>query len=590
MMKTGIIRLIVIVFVPLVLISVSLPMEVSAQTWEQTNGPYGAETQNLPVTIEDGDEPPVSSGYNPCGGQQALTIPASAEDIVTLTYHGSSLWGGIFDVDVVDGLAYCAMTNGLAIVNVDDSSNPVLVSQLIINNGHGRAIEVEGDYAYLADGGMGLQIIDISSPENPIWAGGYTTLTPSYSLDVAVQGGLAFITHGDTGISIVDVGDPTNPTLAGGFDTPGYASRITVHENHAYISEGDSGLYIYDISNPESPVMVSHIETLQSVSYVVVSETLAYVTAADGLHIFDISSPVNPSFVGAHATSAAAITVALVDEYAFVSHVDGLDIVDISDTEQPVLAVSVGGGMQFSRIEISAGGTMAYAVSNYFGLSGDTLAGLHIVNIATPNELWQTGTYVTAYAPYRVAISDKICAVVNGQTGVHFLDLSNPTAPLLLGHFQSPVWSRDVVIVDELAYVADRDSGLQIVDIGDPSAPVQRSMVPVPGQSDALAVDGNYAYVLAERSGMHIINVADPDNPFVEGIYGLSVNTNQIVVRGDYAYITGFEIGFQIIDVSDPSSPVYVSSALAHTIIAADAIALRGDYAIVGRGSRIKVL
>jgi len=93
-------------------------------------------------------------------GASALTPSENVE------YISSTLWTGIVDVDVVGEYAYCAFWNGLGIVDVSDPSQPILVSKLYL---HGRAwgIDVDGVYAYLADDWAGLQVIAISSPENP---------------------------------------------------------------------------------------------------------------------------------------------------------------------------------------------------------------------------------------------------------------------------------------------------------------------------------------------------------------------------------------------------------------------------------------
>jgi hypothetical protein len=80
-------------------------------------------------------------------------------------------------------------------------------------------VAVSGHYAYVADGGAGLQVIDVSDPANPRRVGGYDT--PGYAGGVAVSGHYAYVADGDAGLQVIDVSDPANPRRVGGYDTPG---------------------------------------------------------------------------------------------------------------------------------------------------------------------------------------------------------------------------------------------------------------------------------------------------------------------------------------------------------------------------------
>src|SRR4030067_3539335 len=73
-------------------------------------------------------------------------------------YVAATLWAGANDVKVVGNYAYCAFVNGLVIIDVSIPSSPTFVSQFYIQ-GNGLGIFVSGNYAYLADGSSGLQVI-----------------------------------------------------------------------------------------------------------------------------------------------------------------------------------------------------------------------------------------------------------------------------------------------------------------------------------------------------------------------------------------------------------------------------------------------
>ena len=63
---------------------------------------------------------------------------------------------------------------------------------------------VEGDYAYIADVGGGLQVIDISVPSAPIRTAGCRALIYAYS--VSVSDGYAYLTDFEYGLYILKVG------------------------------------------------------------------------------------------------------------------------------------------------------------------------------------------------------------------------------------------------------------------------------------------------------------------------------------------------------------------------------------------------
>ncbi|MFQ5455565.1 MAG: hypothetical protein ACE5EA_05075, partial [Nitrospirota bacterium] len=65
-------------------------------------------------------------------------------------------------------------------------------------SGYAYGIYVSGKYAYVADGGAGLQIVDISNPNAPALAGAYNT--PHWAEDVYVSGKYAYVADGGAGL------------------------------------------------------------------------------------------------------------------------------------------------------------------------------------------------------------------------------------------------------------------------------------------------------------------------------------------------------------------------------------------------------
>jgi hypothetical protein len=63
-----------------------------------------------------------------------------------------------------------------------------------------------------------------------------------YAFDLEVVGDLAYIAAGVSGLQIVDVSDPDNPEIIGYWDdNPGYAYGVTVSDDYAYLADYHSG-------------------------------------------------------------------------------------------------------------------------------------------------------------------------------------------------------------------------------------------------------------------------------------------------------------------------------------------------------------
>lgn len=106
---------------------------------------------------------------------------------------------------------------------------------------------VRGDYAFVADDWSGLQVIDVSDPENPTWAGACNDFMAANG--VTLVGDRAYVAAMDWGVQVVDISDPTDPQRVGEYNTPGLARRIAVSLPYLYVAEFDGGLTILRIAN-----------------------------------------------------------------------------------------------------------------------------------------------------------------------------------------------------------------------------------------------------------------------------------------------------------------------------------------------------
>ena len=126
----------------------------------------------------------------------------------------------------------------------------------------------------------GIQIIDISDPDNPIPAGtatdgigGFTHLDSANNVAIYTIGDTPYAvvtSWPDNGIQIIDISDPDNPIPAGtATDGIGGFTHLDSASNVAIYTIGDTpyavvtswfsgGIQIIDISDPDNPIPARH--------------------------------------------------------------------------------------------------------------------------------------------------------------------------------------------------------------------------------------------------------------------------------------------------------------------------------------------
>jgi len=256
--------------------------------------------------------------------------------------------------------------------------------------GYANNVDVDQDYAYVAAGSAGLQIVDIRDKINPLIVGALDT--PGIAIDVKISGNFAYIADGTAGLQIIEISDPTLPVLAGVVDTPGVARALVLSSTRAYLADGASGLIIIDISNPLTANILSITDTGGTAKGLAMTESLDYAVVAVGepeasaVKIVDINDEINPLPVGSVLMPPDAKTLVVKGTVAYVAlHQGGFQIVDFSVPTNPVIT---GPGIP-SIPGVSGVGPRDIGVFGPFALFADNLfiASTPIVNINDPSNL-----------------------------------------------------------------------------------------------------------------------------------------------------------------------------------------------------------
>jgi len=389
--------------------------------------------------------------------------------------------------------------------------------------GNARDVVVTRGYAFVADFGSGLLVLDVSIPSAPIYVNNLTL--PGYAMDLALHGRYLFVACSTGGIQVVDVNNPTSPGIVGSFGTASNAYGVAVAGDRLYVACFNYGLQVLDIIPPTSPSLVGSLSTFYGCHAIAVAGDYVYLVgrwsadADDGLQVIDISNPASPSLVATSTTTGTATHVCVQGNYVYVA--DRTGGLKVFDTTNPAAPSPVGG-------------------------------------VATTAETW--GVTVTGDRAY----------VGDGAAGLMIMDVQDPTSPVLLHTIDTPGVAATLSLSGEYAFVADQTSGMQVAHVRTAGAAVPSHLESSDLITlDDVAVDGDYAYVAKYRAAdltvttyLMVVNIDDPWSPtLVQNLYLGDTPAWGVDVDSDHAFLVGSELLWAV-DVSNPASPVLINSWL----------------------------
>jgi large repetitive protein len=236
------------------------------------------------------------------------------------------------------GTATVTVTNSGKQFNVAvtvEAFAPVVLSAIDMP-GYANNVDVAGDYAYVAAGAAGLQVVDISDRKHPAIVASLDT--DGVAIDVRVVGDFVYVADGQAGLQIVNIANPLQPQLVGHAQTGGIAQDVKVEQGFAYVADGPNGITIVDVSVPTQPITRGHVGDIGNAVGIDVQGTRGVVVAGSSIHVFDLTDRAAPAIVGSAAIGGAVRDVVLRDNYAYVAaSALGYRIVNIADAAAPAV-------------------------------------------------------------------------------------------------------------------------------------------------------------------------------------------------------------------------------------------------------------
>lgn len=279
-----------------------------------------------------------------------------------------------------DGVANVTVTNGSfsATVEITVRSSTPSTQGFVSIPGFANNVDVSGNYAYVAAGSTGLQVVDVSDKRAPRVVAALDT--PGNANDVRIVGNLAYVADGASGLQIISIVNPLAPVLVGFVDTPGTAFDIAAAGATCYVADGSGGLQVVDVSLPATPRIIANFRTLGVAVGVDTFGLIAAVAEGTaGLQILSIADPAVPLLLGS-VSGGNARDVAVRDSFAYIADASrSFTVVDLVDLRNPRVVASTPNATGGLLNDVELDGRFALGADFFF------FNGIPIIDIKTPN-------------------------------------------------------------------------------------------------------------------------------------------------------------------------------------------------------------
>ena len=453
------------------------------------------------------------------------------------------------DLYVENSILYGTLNGGMAIYDVNDSSDFVLLGTHAPGHGGNRnRIFKNGNYVYTTVYGLdlvppidpiGIDIVDVTDPALPGGYGQFSYGTPVQN--PGLVGGIdRYIVYSDetSRLQLINASDITDPYLTTAYTTPYPIYDMAIRGDVIFASVGDN-IEVFRFMNPQSTVVKDTITPGGQPYEVVVRGGFAYTVGPwTGVSVFNVSNPDLIVPHGEYALPVGGFDLEIHGPYLFVAAKDeGLYVLNISDPAVPTFVSATVTDGEASGIELS--GDYAYVAIRDGGVA--------VFEVSDP-VVPELASSVVAFYGKDVLVQGDYAYVAS--TALVTLDIRNPETPVITDYDVEGVAPRKLALHGDTLLVGTEGSGLDIYDISDPSNPALLSPGMPTSPPTSITQVGNLAYLTSQFGGLEIIDVSHPELGFrTAGVEDSIVSMFALDLQGRYAYIARYGQGFTIVDL-----------------------------------------
>ena len=270
----------------------------------------------------------------------------------------------------------------------------------------------------------------------------------------------AFLADGDKGFEIINIADASSPVLTYNFNTGGFVREVlidTIDNNvYAFLSDKVKGLFILNISNPLNPIIDTNILYTSGVNSVELKDNCLLVALLSGsiklLNVDNIQDSVYE--LNTYTPKNTVEHIEIAGNYAyFIERVTGLEIVDISNPFSPI----------FITTFKSPGNCYDIKIADDIAYIAEGNPGVSVISVANPSQPYfirivdlNTDVRALDYSPNFLFAAEY-------NDGVEVMNLFNPTEPESFAYFEPGGFCYSVDYFKAKVLVANGARGLLIL-------------------------------------------------------------------------------------------------------------------------------
>ncbi len=455
-----------------------------------------------------------------------------------VTVHGS----GVKEVDVID---------------VQDPSNPILISRNQTVGATPQSIFVKGRDLYVGNAEPRFEIYDIHGEEvngliahsadlGQLQVDGDGYIQNDLAVNGALNVGGSIQATGGIGASKIKINDTFTHVYAStvydgnAFSSPGQLVRgLKVSGRYlVYLTQSDGVLKIADVHDPTNPVVISSTACGVSPTSLAVQGTLVAADCNHYINIYDISDPSNPELLSSTANGTGALSYMQFHGRMLIginTNVNKIYPINISDPKHP---------MAYTGLSPSSGTWSSMDVQGRYAYVSNGTGVLDIVDISDPENLKIVGTQFLIFPSNALVdhVQGRYAYMVNNSHNeLVIVDISNSQSP----HFATAVGIPNIYAAvphGNLLFVGTNTNVMKIYDITQPLDPkLIKTTDETYGGISSLTdvdVDGRYVYVgISANSSDPSLSIYEMGGIEASAGQFSSLDTGAFSVRGD---ITSF--------------------------------------------------
>lgn len=432
-------------------------------------------------------------------------------------------------------------------------------------------IAVQYPFLYVALGKLGLQVVDIANPREPVqislWDPDGSSVAGNIT-DVALQSKLAFLADAGVGLRIVDVTEPQRPALVGTGSRPVQqpaldAVGVAVEGKQAFLAASQAGLVIYDVDIPSRPVeqAVVPIVGANGGRYVdvTVDDQRAYAvhwvdsnTRDGGVVVVD-RTRLAASPKKAHI-SGIPLAIAVRDNIAYLAASNGWRVADLSDPRS-VARSGPDSPLETSAMRIPSGG-IDLAIDGNRLASAELDSGVAILDSDPVGGLTKRSSVDRLWETRAVDFRWPLVYVASLDIGVRSIDVSGAVPEVVAQSASIKGWPLSMQVYAGNAYIAYKD-GLRIIKVGSNGSLSQPQQLVFSSLSQ-FVVSGRLGFSVEEAMGLRTWTLSTAAPPVVTelGRFPAAAGTTMVGtdVQGNLVYVTGNGSCLRILDIADPAT------------------------------------